>query len=49
MWRCLAGLATSVLPFLEARGIATAKEVQPETLEERLRNDIVSHEGVVIG
>jgi ubiquinone/menaquinone biosynthesis C-methylase UbiE len=44
----LAGLATSVLPFLETRGIATTKEVQPETLAERLRNDIVSHEGVVM-
>ena len=44
----LAGLATSVLPFLEARGIATTKEVQPETLAERLRDDIVSHEGVVM-
>ena len=28
----LAGLVTSVLPFLETRGIATAKEVKPETL-----------------
>ena len=44
----LAGLATSVLPFLEARGIATTKEVQMETLAERLRDDIVSHEGVVM-
>lgn len=44
----LAGLATSVLPFLESRGITTTKEVQPETLAERLRDDIVSHEGVVM-
>jgi hypothetical protein len=44
----LAGLTTSVLPFLETRGIATTKEVQPETLAERLRDDIVSHEGVVM-
>jgi hypothetical protein len=44
----LAGLATSVLPFLEARGIATTNEVQPETFAERLRDDIVSHEGVVM-
>jgi ubiquinone/menaquinone biosynthesis C-methylase UbiE len=44
----LAGLVTSVLPFLETRGIATAKEVQPETLAERLRDDIVRHEGVVM-
>jgi SAM-dependent methyltransferase len=44
----LAGLVTSVLPFLETCGIATAKEVQPETLAERLRHDIVSREGVVM-
>jgi SAM-dependent methyltransferase len=44
----LAGLATSLLPFLEARGIATAREVRPKTLEERLRDDIVSREGVVM-
>jgi ubiquinone/menaquinone biosynthesis C-methylase UbiE len=47
-YRHLAGLVTSTLPFLEARGIATAEEVQPETLMERLRNDIVSREGVVM-
>ena len=44
----LAGLVTSVLPFLETRGIATTEEVQPETLAERLRDDIVSREGVVM-
>jgi SAM-dependent methyltransferase len=44
----LAGLVTSVLPFLETRGIATAREVQPETLAQRLRDDIVSREGVVM-
>jgi ubiquinone/menaquinone biosynthesis C-methylase UbiE len=44
----LAGLVRSVLPFLETRGIATAKEVQPETLAERLRDDIISREGVVM-
>jgi SAM-dependent methyltransferase len=44
----LAGLVTSVLPFLETRGIATAREVRPETLEQRLRDDIVGREGVVV-
>jgi len=44
----LAGLVTSVLPFLETRGMATAKEVKPETLAQRLRDDIVSREGVVM-
>jgi SAM-dependent methyltransferase len=44
----LAGLVKSVLPFLETSGITTAKEVQPDTLEERLRQDIVSRDGVVV-
>jgi SAM-dependent methyltransferase len=44
----LAGIVTSILPFLETRGIATAKEVQPETLAERLRCDILSRDGVVM-
>ena len=44
----LAGLVKSVLPFLETSGITTAKEVGPETLEERLRQDIVSRDGVVV-
>jgi hypothetical protein len=44
----LAGLVTSVLPFLEKRGLATAKEVRPETLAQRLRDDIVGREGVVV-
>jgi ubiquinone/menaquinone biosynthesis C-methylase UbiE len=44
----LAGLVKSVLPFLETSGITTANEVQPDTLEERLRQDIVSRDGVVV-
>ena len=44
----LAGLVKSVLPFLETSGITTAKEVAPDTLEERLRQDIVSRDGVVV-
>jgi ubiquinone/menaquinone biosynthesis C-methylase UbiE len=44
----LAGLVKSVMPFLEKSGITTAKEVEPDTLEERLRHDIVSHDGVVV-
>jgi ubiquinone/menaquinone biosynthesis C-methylase UbiE len=44
----LAGLVKSVLPFLETSGITTAKEVGPDTLEERLRHDIVSRDGVVV-
>jgi hypothetical protein len=38
----------SVLPFLETSGITTANEVQPDTLEERLRHDIVSRDGIVV-
>jgi SAM-dependent methyltransferase len=44
----LAGLVTSVLPFLETHGIATASEVKPQTLAQRLRDDIVSRDGVVM-
>jgi ubiquinone/menaquinone biosynthesis C-methylase UbiE len=44
----LAGLLKSVLPFLETSGITTANEVQPDTLEERLRHDIVSRDGIVV-
>ena len=36
------------MPFLETRGIATAREVKPETLAQRLRDDIVSREGIVV-
>jgi ubiquinone/menaquinone biosynthesis C-methylase UbiE len=44
----LAGLVKSVLPFLEGSGITTTKDVGPDTLEERLRRDIVSRDGVVV-
>ena len=44
----LAGLVKSVLPFLETSGITTAKEVGPDTWEERLRQDIFSRDGVVV-
>jgi ubiquinone/menaquinone biosynthesis C-methylase UbiE len=44
----LAGLVKSVLPFLETSGITTAREVGPDTLEQRLRQDIVSRDGVVV-
>jgi ubiquinone/menaquinone biosynthesis C-methylase UbiE len=44
----LAGLVKSVLPFLETSGIVTAKEVGPDTLEERLRQEIVSRDAVVV-
>jgi ubiquinone/menaquinone biosynthesis C-methylase UbiE len=44
----LAGLVKSVLPFLESSGITTAKEVGADTLEERLRQDIVSRDAVVV-
>jgi hypothetical protein len=43
-----AGLVKSVLPFLEAFGIATADEVRPDDLGERIRQDIVSKNGVVV-
>ncbi len=42
-----AGVVRSTLPLLLRYGIATAEEVQIETLEERLRAEIVAANGVV--
>jgi ubiquinone/menaquinone biosynthesis C-methylase UbiE len=44
----LAGLTKSLLPFIEAGGIATAAEVQADTLAERLRDEILSTDSVVL-
>ena len=44
----LAGLTKSLLPLIEARGIATAAEVQVDTLAERLRDEILSTDSVVL-
>jgi len=44
----IAGLMESVLPFLEARGIATAEQVGVDSLCDRLRHEVVSQNGVVV-
>jgi SAM-dependent methyltransferase len=40
---------TGVLPFMEQLGIATADEVQPDTLEQRMLAELVAAGGIVIG
>jgi SAM-dependent methyltransferase len=44
----IAGLMRSVLPFLEASGIVTAEDVGIDTLSDRLRQHIVSQNGVIV-
>ncbi len=44
----IAGLMRSVLPFLEASGIVTAEDVGIDTLSDRLRQHIVSRNGVIV-
>ena len=44
----IAGLMSSVLPFLESSGVVTAKEVQIDTLRERLRREIAADGGIVM-
>jgi SAM-dependent methyltransferase len=44
----IAGLMRSVLPFLEASGIVAAEEVGIDSLGDRLRQDIVSRNGVIV-
>lgn len=44
----IAGSLRSLLPFLEQLGIVTAAEIDIETLEERLRAEVVDQQGVQI-
>ena len=44
-----AQVVCGVLPFMEDLGIATAAEVQPGTLAQRLQDEVVAADGVVIG
>jgi SAM-dependent methyltransferase len=44
----IAGLMRSVLPFLEASGIVTAADVGIDSLCDRLRQDTVSKDGVIV-
>lgn len=44
----LAGLVKSLLPSLQAAGVTTPAEVDPDTLGDRLRTEIVSNDGVLV-
>jgi len=44
----LAGLTKSLLPLIEAGGIATAAELEVDTLARRLRDEILSTDSVVL-
>lgn len=44
-----ANVIRGVIPLMERFGIATAADVDPDTLEERLLADVNAAEGVVIG
>ena len=44
----LAGTVRSLLPFLERIGAVTAAEVDIDTLEDRLRDEVVAVNGVQI-
>jgi hypothetical protein len=44
----IAGLMRSVLPLLEASEIVAAEEVGIDSLGDRLRQDIVSRNGVIV-
>jgi SAM-dependent methyltransferase len=44
----LAGTVRSLLPFLEQVGAVTADEVEIDTLEDRLRTEVVEREGIQI-
>lgn len=38
-----------ILPLMERLGVATAADVAPDTLAERLQRDVLAADGVVIG
>ncbi len=44
----LAGTVRSLLPFLEHLGTASAEEVEIDTLEERLRAELLAQDGIQI-
>jgi SAM-dependent methyltransferase len=43
----LAGLINSVMPMIERYGIATASDIEPDSLEQRLRTEAVSADATV--
>jgi SAM-dependent methyltransferase len=44
-----ANVIRGVLPMMERLGVASATDVQPDTLAERLARDVVATDGIVIG
>jgi hypothetical protein len=44
-----AQVVCGVLPLMEQTGIATTADVQPDTLAQRLQDDVVASNGIVIG
>jgi SAM-dependent methyltransferase len=45
----IAGLMSTLLPQMERLGVATAADVEIDTLVERLRNDAIAHSSVLFG
>jgi ubiquinone/menaquinone biosynthesis C-methylase UbiE len=44
-----ANVVRGLLPLMERLGVATAADVEPDTLAERLLHDVVAFDGIVIG
>ena len=44
-----ANVVRGVTPLMERLGIATAAEVQPETLADRLLAEVQAHDGIIVG
>jgi len=44
-----ANVVRGVLPYMERLGVATAADLQPDTLAQRLLDDVLAHDGIVIG
>jgi hypothetical protein len=44
----LTGVLRTLLPLIEQTGVATASEIELETLEQRLQTEIIAHQSVVV-
>jgi len=47
-YQIVARVVKSLLPVMEKLGVANEKEVQIETLAERLRNEVISRGAVIV-
>jgi hypothetical protein len=47
-YEVFAGVVKSLLPAMENLGIATAAEIEPATLAERIRDEVTACNGVVV-